>query len=171
MMCYGLDRFSENIDLDSTDENIIPYITQFCSQFKYTFNINKNTNTVKRCMIHYGKGKPLKVEVSYRNKVINNFDIDRINGITVYKADKILQLKCAAYLDRDKIRDLYDVVFIILNYTNQLSPQTLSLVQTAFGYKGFEQFDYLVSTQSDELIDNDKLADGFLKAWQILGLN
>ena len=36
--------------------------------------------------------------------------------------------------------------------------------------KGIEKFDYLVATQQDTLIDKDRLAEGFLKMHEKLGL-
>lgn len=67
MLCYNLDRLSEYIDLDGIDkENIIPYVESFCKLNTFKCNINKNTDTVKRCMIHYGGSKPLKIEVYMR---------------------------------------------------------------------------------------------------------
>lgn len=171
MLCYNLDRFSEDIDLDSVDkENIIPYVERFCKINSFRFNINKNTDTVKRCMIHYGGSKPLKVEVSYRTKLFKQEELAVINGILVYGIDKLMQLKCAAYLGRDKIRDLYDVTFIGLNYYNMLSYATISVLQAALSYKGIEQFDYLIHNQNDDLIDNNILATNFLRLWEILEL-
>ena len=37
--------------------------------------------------------------------------------------------------------------------------------------KGLDYFDLLVETQSDPLIDNDKLLEDFLTAWDKIGLN
>ena len=63
--CYGLDRFSEDIDLDGhkqdikrTDEKI--FVTDLASQMR----VAKDTSTVKRCLIDYGGLKSLlKIEV------------------------------------------------------------------------------------------------------------
>ena len=67
--CYELNRFSEDIDLDSKNKNIEKYIKEFCAKNGYTYNKKKDTDTVKRFMINYGNPeKPLKVEVSYRKK-------------------------------------------------------------------------------------------------------
>lgn len=67
--CYGLDRFSEDIDLDSQNKNIEKYIKDFCEKHNYKYNVKKDTDTVKRYMINYGNdSRPLKVEISYRKK-------------------------------------------------------------------------------------------------------
>ena len=43
-------------------------------------------------------------------------------------------------------------------------------IRNALSYKGIEQFDYLVKTQPDELIDAEALAHSFLSAFDKLGL-
>lgn len=71
LMCYNLDRFSEDIDLDSTNKNIKKYIDNFCKKNNFQYNIAKDT--VKRFKIHYGDdNRFLKIEVSYRRKELNN---------------------------------------------------------------------------------------------------
>lgn len=175
MMCYNLTRFSEDIDLDSTDTQFFKYIDLFvrAASQRYqgiTYRKAKDTATVKRAFIHYGGSKPLKIEVSYRKKSINSSEFCIINGITVYTITNIMLMKISAFQGRDKIRDLFDVVFIYLNYKNYLTSEILCLLRNAVEYKGLEQFDYLIKGQSDPLIDNDTLADGFLTMYYDLGL-
>lgn len=79
-------------------------------------------------------------------------------------------MKLMAYGNRDKIRDLYDITFIGLKYLNSLSSISVQMMQNALAYKGIQQFDYLMHTQTDELIDNDVLAVNFLMLWEKLGL-
>ena len=137
--CYGLDRFSEDIDLDGTKQDIKEITKRFCDRFGFTLRVAKDTPTVKRCLVDYGNtNKPLKIEVSYNV--------------------------------RDKIRDLYDLTFICNNHFEKLSHGTKNSIRDVLSYKGLEQFDYLVATQSDPLIDKDKLAEGFLKMHDRLGL-
>ena len=170
MLCYGLDRFSEDIDLDGFTKNIIPIVTEFCKQKGYTCNVNKDTPTVKRVMIHYDNEHLLKVEVSYRNRERQPDRYKVINDINVYDIEALLSMKLNAYANRDKIRDLYDVTFIYNHYANILNQDILYLLSDTLAYKGLEQFDYLIATQSDELINNDKLSDDFLTMWTTLGL-
>lgn len=65
---------------------------------------------------------------------------------------------------------LYDIVFIVNNYYDELSEGARRVLQNAFEYKGVEHFDYIVNTQTDELIDVNLLVDNFLKAYQKVGL-
>ena len=170
MKCYGLDRFSEDIDLDGLTDNIIDLVQTFCQHNNYDYRVAKNTDTVKRCMIHYGGQKPLKVEVSYRRKEIPNEETKLINGIKVYNIDRLASMKASAYMSRDRIRDLYDVSFIVNNYYDELSEPVKNLLRDAISHKGLEQFDYLVNTQTDELIDDSALFESFLEAIDKLGI-
>lgn len=172
MMCYQLDRFSEDIDLDSKNKSAIKGIVDnFCKEYGYSYHVEIGTDTVKRFMIHYrDESKPLKVEISYRSREINPEDVVVKNGITVYRINRLAYMKCNAYNSRDKIRDLYDIVFICKNYDHELSEDVRGILCDAFQYKGLEQFDYLVATQSDKLIDNDKLANDILEVFDKFGL-
>ena len=172
MLCYGLTRFSEDIDLDAyyTSRGIEDIVNAFCQANNFTYRVAKDTNTVKRYMIHYGSNKPLKIEISYRRKNIDSSEFTIINGILVYTISSILTFKLNAYNQRDKIRDLYDVVFICKNYWYCI-PKTLQLqLVDSLSYKGLEHFDYLISTQQDELIDSVVLGNEFLDLYNRLGL-
>ena len=61
MLCYNLDRFSEDIDLDGFDNkkhffNIVNlFINEFNKKYKnLSFRKAKDTETVKRVFIHFG---------------------------------------------------------------------------------------------------------------------
>lgn len=170
MLCYGLDRFSEDIDLDGHSDLIFNVVDRFCNEYDFEYRIAKDTNTVKRCMVHYGENKPLKIEVSCRRDYIADSETQVINGIKVYDIDRLAVMKCSAYAGRDKIRDLYDVSFIFNKYGDVLSPSTKQMMADVITGKGIEQFDYLVSNQEDELIDTDKLAESFLDMIDGLGI-
>lgn len=171
LTCYGLDRFSEDIDLDGKNTNIESIVKDFCTSNSFTYRIGKDTDTAKRYFINYGNvSKPLKVEVSFRRKQINNDETEKINGILVYDIDTLCRMKTNAYSSRDKIRDLYDITFICNNYYDRLSSQTVLQMQDALGYKGIEQFDYILKVQRDELIDENKLAADFLLMFDKLGI-
>lgn len=170
-VCYGLDRFSEDIDLDSTKRDIKECVRRFCSTYGYEATVTKDTNLVKRCMIDYGQEEHrLKIEVSYRQIAINPEDVKTVNSVRVYSIDRLAQLKASAYQNRDKIRDLYDLSFICLEHFDELSEQTKNVVRDALMNKGLDQLDYLLHTQEDPLIDNDKLLINFLTMHEKLGL-
>ena len=169
--CYGLDRFSKDIDLDGRKQDIKEITRRFCERFGFTMRVAKDTQTVKRCFIEYSKEcKPLKIEVSYRVQNIDEEDLRFINEIKVYSIEALTRMKINTYNARDKIRDLYDLGFICEHYFDALSHGTKKSLQDSLSYKGIEQFDYLVATQADPLIDKDKLAESFLKMHDKLGL-
>lgn len=171
MLCYGLDRFSEDIDLDSPKPRLKQFTKNFCQHHGYGMRIAKDTDVVQRFMIQYGKDvNPLKIEVSYRNKNISPETYHQVHGISVYSIDRLAQLKAGAYQGRDKIRDLYDISFICNRYFDSLSEGTKNQIRDALSYKGFDNFDYILQTQSDPLINKDKLADLYLNMYDKLGL-
>ena len=79
-------------------------------------------------------------------------------------------MKINAYNNRDKIRDLYDIVFIMKNYKEQIPELLIEQLRDSFQYKGLEQFDYLIKTQDDSLLDKDMLAENLLEIFDDLGL-
>ena len=172
MLCYGLDRFSEDIDLDGSNDYIKEIVHKFCTDNGYNYRIAKDTPSVSRFMIHYNDkmNRPLKVEVSYRKRNIDPETTAVISGIRVYKIDSLCQQKAHAYEARDQIRDLYDVCFICNKYFDSLTASTISGLSDAVAHKGIEHFDYVTRNQSDPLIDPDELASSFLTMMDKLGL-
>lgn len=171
MLCYDLDRFSEDIDFDGTIEKIKPYVEKFCFKNKFDFNVKKDTSTTQRYTVHFNQNyKPLKIETSYRNKIIDNKVQCCINGILTYNIDYLCKLKILEFLGRNKIRDLYDLVFIGNNYAEDLTNNTKQLLQSAFFEKGFDYIDYLVKTQNDDLIDERKIYNDYLNLYDNLNL-
>lgn len=177
MKCYNLDRFSEDIDFDAPGEiadheRLTRIVSSLCEKKGYDYRIGKTTATTRRIFIHYNQsqGKPLKVEVSFRRKEIPEDRVCVINNTKVYIINELANLKALAYMGRDKIRDLYDIVFICNNYFNELSEETKTILTGAFEYKDMEHFDYIVRTQEDPLINISDLETNFLEAFDVLGL-
>ena len=154
--CYASPRFSEDIDLDSERSDIIPQVSKFCEKRRYKFRVAKDTKAVKRCFVNYGNdSKPLKIKVSYRNPHISKDSMVNINNIRVYRIDRMAKMKATAYVSRDRLRDLQDLTFVVNNYFDLLSKDTVEQIRDALMYKGIEQFDYLIATQQDDYIDKD----------------
>lgn len=176
MLCYGLSRFSEDIDLDAQRASVpssrfFRIIDQACRENGYAWRTGKDTPTVQRAFINYGDPEsPLKVEVSHRIKTVDPDAIARVEGIKTYTISELCELKASAYQNRDKIRDLYDLTFIIEHHYDELTKSARKAAQRALEYKDVEQFDYLTRTQHDPLIDVDELADRFLNALDKVGL-
>ena len=176
MECYGLDRESEDIDLDAPGRGVsksafFKKIDLYCQKRDYSYRIGKDTDTVQRVFLNYGaENRPLKVELSYRRANIPEQASSMVNGIRVYGINELTMMKSSAYLARDKIRDLYDLSFICRAHFDELSPAAVETLRNAFEYKDLDQFDYMVRTQPDPLIDPDKLEEMFLEAFDKLGL-
>lgn len=176
MECYGLDRFSEAIDLDCQRASVpatcfFRTIDRACSQYGYTWREGKNTPTVQRAFVDYGNpATPLKIEVSHRKREVPEDKTVIIDGIRTYTISEMCKLKCAAYMSRDKIRDLFDISFIADRYYDDLTPDAKDMLAMALEYKDLDQFDYLIRTQPDPLIDPAGLEDRFLRTMDKAGL-
>lgn len=175
-LCYSLNRFSEDVNLDAPSaivahDRFEREIQKICNAHDYSYRIGKNTAASEEAYIDYGSaGTPLKVEVSYRRKEIPQRLICIRENIQVYTLDEMTRLKAAAYNGGDNIRDLYDVSYICTHFYEQLGQSARDALRAAFEYKDLGQFDYIVSTQNDALIDVDLLKTMFLKSFDKLGL-
>jgi len=181
LLFYGLDRMSVDIDLDAAGarsfelrEKLKGIIEDYSRENGWEYRIGKDTDAVQRFFIHYSKDnerlEPLKIEVSFRNNEIEAEEVCSIEGIRVYTLDALAQRKASTYLQRDKIRDLYDICYICANKYSLLSKESKRLIRWALEYKGIEQFDYMIRTQPDPLINSDVLETRFLEALEKNGL-
>lgn len=170
MFCYGLNRFNEDLDFDSLSSrfDLARHVKRFCDETGFEWYEKKNTESVFRCTIHYGGHKPLKIEVSHRRNNIDPSELENINGILTYRIEPLSMMKVNAYMAHDRIRDLFDVCFIINEYWNDLSAPAQNLFRYALAQKGLEQFDVVIAEQNDDLIGPDELAANFLKAYEII---
>ena len=143
MLCYGLDRFSEDLDLDIrksyTGNGTINLVNSLKSIEHTDFEIlnvatKKDTAAITRYMLDYvdknknERGK-LKIEISYRTPAPDN-NINFINGIQVLDVGKITEFKIGSVIDqekdsRTKARDLYDAAFIARKYPESISNEQL----------------------------------------------
>ena len=103
-----------------------------------------------------GEAKPLKIEVSYRNKNIEKANVKNVNGINVYSIDQLAIMKAMAYMGRDRARDLFDLAFICDKYFDELSSSTIDVVKEAVGRKGIEQYDFIMHTDPQATLINAK---------------
>ncbi len=131
LLCYELDRFSEDIDLDSEKSfNLETAIKDASRKIGITINsinIPKDTETTKRYKIHYNGDMYLKIETSLRNE-INDNDVSVINGIKVYNPEIILSMKISAIYGeraRTKARDLHDIIFLAKKYISVFSEEQI----------------------------------------------
>jgi predicted nucleotidyltransferase component of viral defense system len=131
LLCYGLDRFSEDIDLDGRKkvnlQNRLGVILGRVTR-SHDIRIVKDTDTVLRLKIRYETTKAtgmLKVEVSYRQGFMDS-DIVSIDGIKTYAVARLVEQKLNALENRTTARDLYDVAFLAQRYAKDFSSAALT---------------------------------------------
>jgi predicted nucleotidyltransferase component of viral defense system len=131
LLCYGLDRFSEDIDLDGGKkvnlQNRLGTILERVTRM-HDIRIVKDTDTVQRLKIRYETAKVagmLKVEVSYRQGFLDT-DIVSIDGIKTYAVARLIEQKLSALEGRTTARDLYDVAFLAQRYAKDFSNAALA---------------------------------------------
>lgn len=120
LLAHGLDRYSEDLDFDSTHK--INPKAKIKAAFRTTkinmtdLKVRKHTDTVSRWMVYYkgpiGEGS-VKLEVSHRSTIIDPDSHTLIDGIQVYKLPALIDQKLAAIRGRSKVRDLYDIGFLV----------------------------------------------------------
>jgi len=132
MFGYDLDRFSEDLDFDSIKK--LNLETKIKENLPSGFEIveitkPKDTNTVQRYKVTYitpNGTRRLKIETSYRKKVINKEDYSLIDSMQIYNIEFLLDNKLKAAYDGDTprttARDLYDIYFIVNNFENIITP-------------------------------------------------
>jgi predicted nucleotidyltransferase component of viral defense system len=120
LLCYGLDRPSEDLDFDSSRKMGLERRIENALQNRYRIDdlkTLKDTDTVQRLRLTYTHLQTtiqgsLKIETSFR-QVPPSSQVDVINGIRVYKLDNLFQQKARAFYQRTAARDLYDLAFIL----------------------------------------------------------
>ena len=169
MLYHNLDRYSEDIDLDSKTENmdITNKLKTLSKNYKkFDIKVKKNTDTVFRVMINYGseneKGNyPLKIEISSRNKnnILNGLlDYETKNKINVYSLNRILKMKIDAFNDRDKIRDFYDLAFYLNTNPKEFNTEMVLSFKNRMDYKNLDDLAQLIEEEFNTY--NLKFIDG-----------
>lgn len=116
LLAYGLDRYSEDLDFDSTKQlNLQKRINDSAKKLNIdvkAIHLKKDTPTTKRYVVQYNSEygfSSLKIETSFRSKKINTQDTTTINGIKTYKIGTLINQKLDAAQNRTKVRDLFDI--------------------------------------------------------------
>lgn len=181
MLYYGLNRYSEDIDLDSYEEMDVSQFLTNPGYDEWNIRIAKNTPTVFRVMIDYGAKSdlgdyPLKIEVSSRNsKMLNKnlYNIVEIDGVKVYHVKEIINMKVATFGQRDKIRDLYDLGFLLEKYPHYFDGDKLKSIMVNMQYKGLENLSLLLKDEFEKnrlgkLSSDDYILNMYLKCEDLL---
>ena len=166
MLEYGLDRFSEDLDLDSSLKfNIERKIKQAFTENTNDFELRivKNTDTVQRFKSRYQKEgieNRLKIEISFRSSVNKN-DYHRSfqgnDSFLVYNINKLIEQKLKAFENRTAPRDLYDIHFIAQTHLKEFSNASqLKFVELTKNINTLEER-YRTAFEEDDVLDADKL--------------
>lgn len=129
LVCYGLDRFSEDLDFDAPkklnlESRMESALARLTSKLKITRT--KDTDTVQRYRLEYEYGSTLgrlKVEVSCRDASAAADDVIEVAGVRTYRVSRLIEQKLNALEKRTAARDLYDVHFLARRYAGDFSPQ------------------------------------------------
>ncbi len=154
---YGLNRYSEDLDFDakSNNMNFINRLKNHKDFKNWNINIKKDTDTVFRAMIDY-KAKshlgdyPLKIEISNRNKIFlqtNSLKYENIDRVNVYSIDELIKMKTIAFSGRDKIRDFYDLGYLLEKYPQNFSKESLFAIHEKVSYAGVEELNLLLKDE------------------------
>lgn len=164
LLYHGLDRFSEDIDLDASKVNIENLLRIYCNNNKYKIRITKSTNTVKRYMIDYNDEASLKVEVSYRNTTDRRY-VDTFGKVRVYSLEKLFLNKINAFMspNRNKIRDLYDIAYIYYQTDVNITPELEDKLYDMFAYDNMDHVERVIANHKDEIIP-EKNIEGIREA-------
>lgn len=165
LLAYGLPRYSTDLDFDGKHAGMdiassIASGATAAGIIGGRVNRKKNTDTTSRHMLRYpgSEDTPLKVEVSYRQSdQINEDDVTMIDSIRVYKMEKLSQLKTAAFRDRLRARDIFDMDFITDRFPESVSDEDLVSINQKVLEVGM---DYLANELREDEITRDYDADG-----------
>lgn len=166
LFCYGLDRFSEDIDLDGIRKvKLDKEIQSACNDLgKYSvIRVTKETDTVLRYMIDYGSVRkesyPLKLEISFRNRssLLKKLSkIEVVNGFRIYSLETLINMKYVAFLNRDKARDFYDLYWCLKSNPDIIDKRLAGQLLEGLNYKGV---DILVDMLKEEVLRDHILRD------------
>ena len=176
LLYYGLNRFSEDLDFNS-DIKYKKDIDRIISGLPYEITKTKDTDTTLRYMIHYGneyytKGdKPLKLEISFRDgRYGRDPRINRIDDHLVYTIDTLASMKISALMGRNKVRDIFDVCFIVLEHYEALTDSTVDMIVNTLSNMDIVELEWTIDEQYDELIDKEELKNNLINTYDKLNV-
>lgn len=179
VLCYEENRVSEDLDFDAVDgcqskDEFFRMADGIAQRNGWSYRVGKDTPTVTRILVTDAEDPyhPLKVEVSHRQRHIDEGRTRMVRGIKTYSIDELARMKVRAYSARDRVRDLQDLCYIVLRFGQDLPQTTLDDIAGALADKGLEQYDYLRQADSNALSDDAwaDLEEAFLDTFDKLGL-
>ena len=169
---YGLNRFSEDLDFDSSKKlNLLNRIRSSSPHGIVIddINVKKDTDIVSRYIVNYhvtntGIDDSLKIEISYRTPVPTE-QITVKDGVRFSSVERIIDNKLHAAYDgantRTKGRDLFDLHFLVSQYSEHFN---LALATRLLGFA--QDQDKLVSLYRED-IEEDPLLNEIMNVEQV----
>lgn len=156
LLAYRLPRFSTDLDFDGKNPafDISSVIREGAERTGIpieSLKKTKNTEIMQKYMMHYlnkGQDVHLKIDLSYRDtSQFDENDVRLVDGIRVYSAEKICDLKAEAFVARIKARDTYDIAYLFDKYPQEITAKTHEAVSARVGNM---TMDYLVAMLEQE---------------------
>lgn len=148
LLAYKSNRFSEDMDFDAKRpvdlSRSIELAAAKCKIKLQSIILKKDTATTRRYMIHYGAERsegsyPLKIECSFRQAAaIEDNQVVTIDGMRVYKLEKLAEQKINAFVSRETARDIYDVYFLLKHYPEAISAAMVEQLQQNIQTRGID---------------------------------
>lgn len=170
-LCYGLNRFSEDLDFDSDKPlNLETTINQVFTHLGKSrahlrnpaITRKKDTETVRRYRIVYGDGKNLKLETSFR-QVPADEELTEINGILTYKINVLIDQKMKALSSRTAARDLHDVIYLYEHYPSQFGEESKLGLKDLYENQSDFISEYNPAYEEDNILSTEDLLSSYMK--------
>lgn len=179
LLCYGLDRFSEDLDFDAPKRfNLLSRVEKLMQRVATAHEVRvvKDTETVQRLKIHYtarasllasepvlanmaeGVQRLLKIETSFRHAPAAA-DVRLHDGIRVYALPRLIEQKLHALVQRTTARDLYDVAFLARSQAEAFSPQAWQTLRSAAADLNALEARFLPAFEDDAILNPGHLPE------------
>lgn len=164
-LCYGLDRFSEDLDFDSAMSlNLLHFIEEVFKTLGKRYSHLRNpkitlvkaTKTVKRYRVEYGDCMSLKIETSMRGTP-DDSDVVEIDGILTYKVEVLIRQKLGALQGRTAARDLHDIIFLFDHYFEHFTEEQIAEVLDLHASQANVLGRFSAAYEEDTLLDDSDL--------------
>ncbi len=164
LLCYGLDRFSEDLDFDAPKKfNVAGRVEKILSQKAKSHSIRtvKDTETVQRLKAHYTgltSDRLLKIETSFRAPPTEE-QTTIIDGIRTYSVGTLIAQKINALEHRTAARDLYDIAFLTRQYAEQFSGESIQQLAKLMADVDAVEQRFQEAFEEDEILDASRLTE------------
>ncbi len=174
--CYGLDRFSEDLDFDSakplnlerTISKIFSHLGKNCKSLRnIKITLTKKTDTVRRYRVEYGDDINLKIETSLRGTP-DDSDLAVVNGIITYKVSVLIAQKLSALRGRTTARDLHDVIYLYENYYDDFTDEQRATVIDLYNSQSEVLARFNAAYLEDTILDTEDLLSDLMKLIELV---